>query len=126
MKQEIFTDRAPMPIGPYSQAIKVGDFLFISGQIAIDPATGLFEAGDISIQTTMVLENIKKILQEASFTFDDVIKTTIYLKNMEDFPTVNNIYAEYVKKPYPARSTVEASNLPKGALVEIDVIAYKS
>ncbi len=126
MKQEIFTDRAPKPIGPYSQAIKVGDFLFISGQIAIDPVSGLFEAGDISIQTTMVIENIKKILQEASFTFDDVIKTTIYLKNMEDFPTVNNIYAEYVKKPYPARSTVEVSNLPKGALVEIDVIAYKS
>lgn len=126
MKQEIFTERAPKPIGPYSQAIKVGDFLFISGQIAIDPATGLFEAGDISIQTTMVLENIKKILQEASFTFDDVIKTTIYLRQMEDFPTVNSIYEGYVKKPYPARSTVGVSNLPKGALVEIDVIAYKS
>lgn len=126
MKDEIFTTYAPKPIGPYSQAIKAGNFLFVSGQIAINPVTGLFETGDISTQTTMVLENVKKILQEASFSFDDVVKTTIYLKRIEDFPKVNVIYAEYVKKPYPARSTVEVSSLPKGALIEVDVIAYKS
>jgi len=126
MKKEVLTNNAPQPIGPYSQAIKAGDFLFVSGQIAINPKTGEFEEKDIASQTKTVLENVKNILIEANFTFKDVVKTTIYLKRIEDFSIVNEIYKEYTEKPYPARATVEVSNLPKGALIEIDVIAYKS
>jgi len=126
MKKEVLTNNAPQPIGPYSQAIKAGDFLFVSGQIAINPKTGEFEERDIASQTKTVLENVKNILIEANFTFKDVVKTTIYLKRIEDFSIVNEIYKEYTEKPYPARATVEVSNLPKGALIEIDVIAYKS
>jgi len=126
MKKEVLTNNAPQPIGPYSQAIKAGDFLFVSGQIAINPKTGEFEERDIASQTKTVLENVKNILIEANFTFKDVVKTTIYLKRIVDFSIVNEIYKEYTEKPYPARATVEVSNLPKGALIEIDVIAYKS
>lgn len=125
MKKEIYSDKAPKPIGAYSQAILIGDLLFVSGQIAINPKSGEFEDGDIESQTTRVLENIKGILEEAGFSFNDVVKTTIYLTKMEEFARVNSIYEKYVTNPFPARSTVGVSSLPKGALVEIDVIAGK-
>lgn len=125
MKKAITSKKAPLPIGPYSQAILAGDFLFISGQIAIDPETGNLVSNDIKGQTTIVLENIKNILEAGGLSFEDVVKTTIYLKDIKDFPQVNEIYERYVTKPFPARATVEVSSLPKGALVEIDAIAYK-
>ncbi|GAB4440193.1 MAG: RidA family protein [bacterium] len=125
MKIEILTENAPQPIGPYSQAILAGDFLFVSGQIAIDPLTGQFEEGDVRNQTKRVLENLNNILREASLSFSDIVKITIYLKEIKDFPIVNEVYEIYVSKPFPARATVEVSNLPKGALIEIDAIAYK-
>lgn len=125
MKKEIFSKNAPKPIGPYSQAVLANGFLFISGQIAINPLNGVFEGGEIINETKIVLENIKHILNEASLSFSDVVKTTIYLKNIKDFTVVNEIYEKFVKKPFPARSTVEVSCLPKDALIEIDVIAYK-
>lgn len=125
MKTEILTKNAPQPIGPYSQAILAGDFLFVSGQIAIDPVTGQFEDGDVKSQAKRVLENLNNILREASLSLSDVVKVTIYLKEIKDFPVVNEVYEMYVSKPFPARATVEVSNLPKDALIEIDAIAYK-
>lgn len=121
--QMINTDKAPKAIGPYSQAVKYENFLFISGQIAIDPKTQEFINGSIEEQTKRVMENIKAILEEADMGFDNVIKTTIYLKDINDFQKVNEIYGSYFKEHKPARATVEVSNLPKGALVEIEVIA---
>lgn len=121
--QIIQTEKAPQAIGPYSQAIKYENLVFISGQIAIDPATNQFIGGDIKEQTVRVLENIKAILEEAGLNLNHVIKTTIYLKNLEDFQTVNQIYGEYFKEHKPARATVEVSRLPKDALIEIEVIA---
>ncbi|MCX7759587.1 MAG: RidA family protein [Hydrogenothermaceae bacterium] len=123
MMQIIQTEKAPQAIGPYSQAIKYENLVFISGQIAIDPATNQFIGGDIKEQTVRVLENIKAILEEAGLNLNHVIKTTIYLKNLEDFQTVNQIYGEYFKEHKPARATVEVSRLPKDALIEIEVIA---
>lgn len=121
--QEIYTERAPKPIGPYSQAIKYENLVFISGQIAIDPITNQFVGGDVENQTRVIMENIKSILEEAGLSMNHIIKTTIYLKNLEDFPIVNRIYGEYFTQHKPARSTVEVSRLPKDALVEIEVIA---
>ena len=121
--QMIYTDKAPKAIGPYSQAIKYENFVFISGQIAIDPDTQEFIGGDIETQTKRVMENIKAILEEAGLNFNHVIKTTIYLKNLSDFDKVNKIYGEYFTEHKPTRATVEVSNLPKGALIEIEVIA---
>ena len=121
--QMINTDNAPKAIGPYSQAVKYENFLFISGQIAIDPKTQEFINGTVEEQTKRVMENIKAILEEADMSFDNVIKTTIYLKDINDFQKVNEIYGSYFKEHKPARATVEVSNLPKGALVEIEVIA---
>ncbi len=121
--QMINTDNAPKAIGPYSQAVKYENFLFISGQIAIDPKTQEFINGTIEEQTKRVMENIKAILEEADMGFDNVIKTTIYLKDINDFQKVNEIYGSYFKEHKPARATVEVSNLPKGALIEIEVIA---
>ena len=121
--QRIYTDKAPKPIGAYSQAIKYAGFVFVSGQIAIDPQTNQFVNGSVEEQTRLVMENIKAILEEANLDLSCVIKTTIYLKNIQDFPKVNKIYEEYFKGYKPARATVEVSNLPKGALVEIEVIA---
>ncbi len=121
--QKIETDRAPKAIGPYSQAIHYGNFLFISGQIALDPDTQEMVEGGIEEQTKRVMENIKAILNEANMDFDNVIKTTIFLKDLADFDKVNRIYGEYFKEHKPARSTVEVNNLPKGALIEIEVIA---
>ncbi len=121
--QRVETDKAPKAIGPYSQAIHYGNFLFISGQIPIDPKTQEIVEGGIEEQTKRVMENIKAILNEANMDFDNVIKTTIFLKNLADFEVVNRVYGEYFKEHRPARSTVEVSNLPKKALIEIEVIA---
>ncbi len=121
--QMINTENAPQAIGPYSQAVKYENFLFVSGQIAIDPKTGKMVEPDIEKQTRQVMENIKAILEEAELNFNHVVKTTIYLKNINDFEKVNKVYGEYFTEHKPARATVEVSNLPKGALIEIEVIA---
>ncbi len=120
--QMIETDKAPKAIGPYSQAIRHDNLIFISGQIAIDPETQEFIGGDIKKQTRRVMENIRGILEEVGLNFNHVLKTTIYLKNIDDFSAVNEIYGEYFTDYKPARSTVEVSNLPKGALVEIEAV----
>jgi 2-iminobutanoate/2-iminopropanoate deaminase len=121
--QMIETEKAPKAIGPYSQAVKYENLLFVSGQIAIDPETQEFAGGSVEEQTKRVMENIRAILEEAGLTFNHVLKTTIYLKNINDFQKVNEVYGRYFKEHKPARATVEVSNLPKGALVEIEVIA---
>lgn len=123
MKKEIYTDNAPAAIGPYSQAIQAGDFLYVSGQIGINPETGDVAEG-IEAQTKQVMENLKAILAEADTSFADVIKFTIYIQSMDNFATVNDIYGGYLQKPYPARATVEVSRLPKDMLVEMDAVVY--
>ena len=122
-KKIIETSEAPKPIGPYSQAVNYGDLIFTSGQIAIDPKTGELSNGSIEEQTNLVINNLKAVLFEAGSSLDKVIKTTIFLKNMNDFVNVNEIYAKYFGDSKPARSTVEVSCLPKNVLVEIDCIA---
>ncbi len=122
----ITTDKAPKAIGPYSQAVKAGSLLFISGQGAIDPQTQEYRPLSIEEETSLTLRNLKSILDEAGSSIDLVIKTTIFLKNMGDFPNVNKIYAEFFNNNPPARSTIEASALPKGFKVEIDAIALIS
>lgn len=111
------------PVGPYSPAVKVGSFVFSSGQIALDPSTGQLVSGGVAEQADRVMKNIELLLKEAGTEFSKVIKTTIFLQSIQDFGTVNEIYAKFFKEPYPARSTVEVAKLPKGALVEIEVIA---
>ena len=123
MKERILTDKAPGAIGPYSQGMKVGDLIFFSGQIPLDPKTGEMPAG-IEAQTKQSLENVKGLLESQGLSFADVVKTTVYLDSMDDFGTMNDIYATYFVEPYPARSAVEVGKLPKGALVEVEVIAY--
>jgi 2-iminobutanoate/2-iminopropanoate deaminase len=123
-KTIVRTAGAPEPIGPYSQAVKVGDFLFCSGQIGLDPNTGALASADVEGQTRQVLQNIDAVLLEAGMTSVNVIKTTIFLKSMNDFPKVNAVYGTYFKENPPARSTVEVSRLPKDVLVEIEVTAY--
>jgi len=124
MRKIINTENAPAPIGPYNQAIKSGHLLFTSGQIPIDPATGEMVEGGIREQTIQVLENLKSVLEAAGCLPDNVIKTTVFLADMADFPVMNTIYAEYLGEDYaPARSTVQVAALPKGALVEIEAIA---
>lgn len=123
MKTVISTTNAPAAIGPYSQAIRVGNIIFTSGQIPIDPATGSFVEGGIKEQTRQSLLNVKAILNEAGTTLDHVIKTTVFMADMNDFADMNSVYAEFFNSPYPARSAVAVKTLPKGALVEIEVIA---
>ncbi len=123
MKTVISTTNAPAAIGPYSQAIRVGNIIFTSGQIPIDPATGAFVEGGIKEQTRQSLLNVKAILNEAGTTMDHVIKTTVFMADMNDFAEMNSVYAEFFNTPYPARSAVAVKTLPKGALVEIEVIA---
>ncbi|SHM27275.1 2-iminobutanoate/2-iminopropanoate deaminase [Caldanaerovirga acetigignens] len=125
MKKVIKTDMAPKAIGPYSQAIMVGDFLFASGQIAINPVTGEIVEGGIEAQTRQVMENVKNILQAAGMDFSNVVKTTVFITNMDNFGKVNEIYAAYFGENPPARSCVEVSRLPKGALIEVEVIAHR-
>jgi len=123
MKKIIFTGAAPQAIGPYSQAVRSGRLLFCSGQIPLDPQSGEIVSSDIATQTRRVLENIGAILQKEGLTFNHVVKTTIFLTNLGDFQTVNEIYGSYFKQDPPARSTVQVSALPRGANVEIEVIA---
>ena len=121
--EKIYTNQAPEPVGPYSQAIKVSGFLYCSGQIGIDPATNALVSGSIEEQTLQIMKNVSKVLMEADYSFDDVVKTTCFLNDMNDFSIFNKIYSEYFTSK-PARSCVEAE-LPKGALAEVEVIAYK-
>jgi 2-iminobutanoate/2-iminopropanoate deaminase len=123
MKKIISTKEAPAAIGPYSQAVRSGRFLFCSGQIPLDPQSGEIVAGDITAQTRRVMENVAALLQAEGLTFNNVVKTTIFLTNLGDFQTVNQIYGSYFKNDPPARSTVQVAALPKGANVEIEVIA---
>ena len=126
MNKIISTDRGPGAIGPYSQAVQTaGGMLFVSGQIPLVPATGAMVEGGIEAQATQVLENLKGIVEAAGYQLSDVVKTTVYLADINDFGTVNAIYAKYFVENCPARVCVEVSKLPKGALVEIDVIASK-
>ena len=123
MKKIISTSEAPAAIGPYSQAVRSGRFLFCSGQIPLDPKSGQIISGDIAAQTRRVLDNIAAVLRAEGLTFDNAVKTTIFLTDLGDFQTVNEIYGSYFKQDPPARSTVQVSALPKGAKVEIEVIA---
>ena len=123
MKQVISTSKAPAAIGPYSQAIQVGNLLYASGQIPIDPSTGSIVDGGIKEQTRQSLLNIQAILEEAGLSFANVVKTTVFLADINDFADMNGVYAEFFTEPYPARSAVAVKSLPKGALVEIEVVA---
>ena len=123
-KLVIFTEKAPNPIGPYSQAIQSGDFVFLSGQIGIDPVTGNLSA-TAEEQTVRAMENLHAVLQKSGLGFEDVVQTRIYLVNMSDWNTVNGIYGSYFKDGYPARATVQVAGLPKGAKVEIEMVAQK-
>lgn len=123
MKDVVLTDKGPKPIGPYSQAIKSGGFLFASGQVALDPGNNEFLGGDIRQQTQRALENIRAILEAGGANLHHVVKTTVFLKDMNDFAAMNEVYAKYFTSAPPARSTVQVARLPKDALVEIEVIA---
>jgi len=122
-KQTVSSSSAPKAIGPYSQAVRAGQLLFISGQVPLDPATGRMVAGGIAEQTRRVLDNIGAVLTAGERSFADVVRTTIFLADMNDFAAVNEIYGQYFSEPYPARATVQVARLPKDARVEIDVIA---
>ena len=123
MKSPIHTQQAPAAIGPYSQAVKVGSLVFVSGQIPVDPATGEFAGPDIETQTHQSLKNLKAILEEAGSGLDKVVKTTVFLQDMNDFAAMNGVYAQYFKEPFPARAAVQVGRLPKDALVEIECVA---
>ena len=122
-KKAINTEKAPKAIGPYSQAIQVGNLIYTSGQLPIDPTTGAFPEGGIKEQTRQSLCNIQAILEEAGLTMSNVVKTTVFLADMNDFADMNAVYAEFFTQPYPARSAVAVKTLPKNALVEIEVVA---
>jgi 2-iminobutanoate/2-iminopropanoate deaminase len=123
MKKIISTSEAPAAIGPYSQAVRSGNFLFCSGQIPLDPKSGQIVSGDIATQTRRVLDNVGAVLKAEGLTFENIVKTTIFLTDLGDFQTVNETYGSYFKQQPPARSTVQVSALPKGAKVEIEAIA---
>jgi len=122
-REAIQTDKAPKAIGPYAQAIKANGFIYTAGQIPIDPKTGNFVEGGINEQTRQVLENLRAVLAAAGSSLDQVVKATVFLKNMADFPAMNEVYGEYFGGAKPARSTVAVAELPRGALVEIDLVA---
>lgn len=124
-RQAIATAHAPAAIGPYSQAVCCGDLLFVSGQIPLDPATGAIVDGDVSAQTAQVMRNIAAILDAAGLGFPNVVKTTVFMKDLGDFDAMNRVYASYVATPPPARATVEVSRLPRDVRVEIEVIAAR-
>ena len=126
MKTIINTTNAPAPIGPYSQGVAAGNFVFLSGQIALNPATGELITGDIKTETRQVMDNIKAILKEAGLDFNNVVKTSIFLMDMQNFAQVNEIYGTYFTDNFPARETVQVAGLPKGVNVEITVTAVKS
>jgi len=119
----VHTEKAPAAIGPYSQGIIAGNLLFTAGQIALDPATGQIVPGDVSVQTERVMRNLTAVLESAGTSWTDVVKTTVYLMDMADFPRVNEVYGRMIGDARPARSTVQVSGLPRGVLVEIDAVA---
>jgi 2-iminobutanoate/2-iminopropanoate deaminase len=123
--ERISTSKAPSAIGPYSQAIVTGNLIFTSGQIPIDPQTGTIVSSDIERQTKQVLENLKNILEASGSSLSRVIKTTVYIKDMNDFQSINAVYARYFTEPYPARSCVEVARLPKDVLIEIEAVAER-
>jgi 2-iminobutanoate/2-iminopropanoate deaminase len=123
VKDVIVTDLGPKAIGPYSQAVRANGFVFVSGQIALDPRTQELVAGDITVQTERVLENVKGILQAAGSSLEKVVRTTVFLADMNEFASMNQVYARHFRQDFPARSTVQAARLPRDVRVEIDVIA---
>ena len=123
--RQISTEKAPAAIGPYSQAIEHNGFIFVSGQLPIDPATGAFPEGGVEAQTRQSLTNLKSILEQAGSDLNKVLKTTVFLADMGDFAAMNGVYAEFFKAPYPARAAVAVKDLPKGALVEIECVAFR-
>ena len=125
MKKIIHSNNAPAAIGPYSQAVLAGNTLYISGQLGLDVKTGEFAGATVVEQAVCALNNASEILKEAGYTFDDVVKTTVLLKDIKDFAAANEVYAKYFTKDYPARAAYEVANLPKGGLIEIELIAYK-
>jgi len=124
MKTIVCSEKAPAPVGPYSQAVRAGDLLFCSGQIPLDPASGALLGGDIRAQTERVLENLKAILAHEGLSLAHVVKTTVFLANLADFAAMNEVYARYFTADFPARSTVQVAALPKGANVEIEAVAH--
>ena len=122
-RETITTDRIAPSVGPFSAAVRAGDLLFLSGQVALDPATGKLVGGDIGAQTEQIFANISAVLEAAGKSFDDVMKTTVYLADVKDFGAMNTVYARYFQTPYPARTTIQAAGLPLGAAVEIEVVA---
>ena len=122
-REAVQTDKAPKAIGPYAQAIKANGFIYTAGQIPIDPKTGNFVEGDITAQTRQVLENLKAVLEAGGSALDRVVKATVFLKNMADFAAMNDVYTQYLGDAKPARSTVAVAELPRGALIEIDLVA---
>ncbi|MFN7105474.1 MAG: RidA family protein [Pyrobaculum sp.] len=125
MREVVYTESAPKPIGPYSQAVKAGGLLFVSGQIPVDPKTGEVVRGDIREQTRQVLENIKAVLEAAGYTLDDVAMCFVFLADMAHFPAFNEVYAQYFKESPPARVTIQAARLPKDVLIEMAAIASR-
>jgi len=123
VKRVVSSDAAPQAIGPYSQAIAAGDLIFLSGQIGLEPASGLLVSGTPADETRRVLENLRAVLASAGLTLDAIVRTTVYLVDLGDFPIVNQIYGEFFAEPFPARATVQVAALPRGARVEIDAIA---
>ncbi|KAF5087476.1 RidA family protein [Methanoculleus horonobensis] len=121
-KTALYTENAPEPIGPYSQAVLSGDYLYLSGQIGLDPATGNL-SDTVAGEARQAMENLRAVLREADLDFPDVVQTRIYVTDLADFDTVNAVYAEYLNEPYPARATVQVAGLPKGARVEIEMVA---
>lgn len=122
--ESIFTPAAPKPIGPYAQAVRAGDWLFVSGQIPLDPATGKLVAGSVREQAAQALNNLRAVLGAASAGLENVVKATVYLQDIKDFPEVNRVYAEFFQEPFPARAVMQVAALPAGALVEIEAVAY--
>lgn len=125
MNKAINTNKAPAAIGPYSQAIKADKTIYVSGQLGLNPSTGSFDDDDIKVQTRQSLTNIKAILEEAGYDMNDVVKTTVLLKDIKEFTDMNEVYADFFKEPYPARAAFEVAALPKGGRVEIEAIAVK-
>ncbi|HEY6394944.1 MAG TPA: RidA family protein [Candidatus Binataceae bacterium] len=125
MKKVLETRHAPAALGPYSQAIESGEYVFCSGQIGIDPGSGALVEGGVEVETRRALENLREVLAAAGLGFDNVVKTTIFVTDLKDFDIVNRVYNEHLSSPFPARSTVQAAALPRGARVEIEAIASK-
>lgn len=123
LKQSVASPLAPKPVGPYSAALRAGQLLFVSGQVPLDPATGRMVEGDIGVHARRVLENVRALLDAAGLSFAQVVRTTVFLADMDDFQAMNEVYATFFSEPYPARSTVQAARLPRDARIEIDVIA---